>query len=191
MKSNLFIEELPEATGVFIESAVVDTFNNLVFASLWGHTAAIQNSIARITTGDLVTITVNGSLVSVDKAMIKTVGKLPADNDYGDMTHAFIYRTTTQEEKAGRREILFDNAPPEALIFDVIKSMSVFPLLDNWLKQLLQTFREKEMLVDLKTLCGNIHGIHISLGNEDEYALLLRDMIQSKQLQIAGVDLCS
>lgn len=186
MKKNLFIEELPEATGVFVESAVVDTFNNLVFASLWGHTAALQNSIGRITTGDLTAISVNGNLVSVDKNMTKKVGKLPADNDYGDMTHAFIYRTTTMEEKAGRREILFADVPPEALIFDVIKSMSVFPLLDNWLKRLLRTFRDQSMLVDLKTLCGNVHGIHINLGNEDEYATLLKGMIQSKQLHIAG-----
>lgn len=186
MKKNLFIEELPEATGVFVESAVVDTFNNLVFASLWGHTAALQNSIGRITTGDLTAISIHGNLVSVDKNMTKKVGKLPADNDYGDMTHAFIYRTTTMEEKAGRREILFADAPPETLIFDIVKSMSVFPLFDNWLKRLLQIFRDKEMLVDLKTLCGNVHGIHLNLGNEDEYAALLKNMIQTKQLRIVG-----
>lgn len=186
MKKNLFIEELPEATGVFVESAVVDDFNNLVFASLWGHTAAIQNSIGRITTGDLSEVSINGYLVCVDKNMTKKVGKLPKDNDYGDMTHAFIYRPTTLEEKAGRREILFAHEPPETLIFDVIKTMSVFPLLDNWLKLLLQTFRAKEMLVDLKTLCGNVHGIHINLGNEDEYAELLKFLIQYRQLRIVG-----
>lgn len=189
MNERLFIEEVPEATGVFIDSAIVDTFNNLVFASLWGHTAAIQNTIARITTGDLTAFTVNGHLVSVDKEMLKKVGKLPADNDYGDMTHALIYRKTTQEEKAGRREILFANTPPESLVFNVIQSMSVFPLLNSWLDRLLQTFREKEILVDLKTLCGSVHGIHINLGNEEEYAELLTQLVQTGQLTIVGGDL--
>ncbi len=180
------IEELPEASGVFVEAAIIDTFNNLVFASFWGHTAAIQNTIALITTGELKTITINGTSVSVCKEMLKKVGKLPADNAYGDMTHALIYRATTQQAQAGKREIIFYGKPPEKLIFTVIQSMSTLPLLDGWLMHLLSTFREREMLIDLKTLCGDVHGIHINLGSEDELSELISSKIKSHQLDISG-----
>ncbi len=182
--NNIMFEELPELSGVFVESAVIDSFNRLVFASLWGHTAAIQNLIALITTGDLTIITVNNTYVSVDKEMIKKVRKLPKDNAYGDMTHTFIYRKTTQVENVGRRDILFKQTPSEKLIFNIIKSMSIFPLLDNWQAPLLKIFREKNMLINLTTLCGTVCGVNINLSNEDELSAMLSSLLQTKQLNI-------
>lgn len=178
------IHDIPEATGVFVDSIVCDTFNRLVFASLWGHTAAIQNTIARITSGDVTEITINGTVINVDKEMLKKVGKLPKSNDYGDMTHCFIYRKSTHVEQAGKREIIFVNKQSDEQIFSVVKSMSILPLLDKWKTHLLHKLREKEMLIDLKTICGKVYGIHINLGNEDEYSAMISAMLQTKQLTV-------
>ncbi|MDP8051525.1 hypothetical protein QJU23_03670 [Pasteurella atlantica] len=182
--NNIMFEELPELSGIFVESTVIDSFNRLVFASLWGHTAAIQNLIALITTGDLTAITVNNTYISVDKEMIKKVGKLPSDNDYGDMTHAFIYRKTTQVENVGRRDVLFQHTPSEKLIFNIIKSMSILPLLDNWQAPLLKIFREKNMLINLTTLCGTVRGVNINLSDENELSTMVGSLLQTRQLNI-------
>lgn len=189
--NDINIYEIPEAPGVFIEAAVTDPFNNLVFASLWGHTAAIQTTIAQITAGDITVISINGTAVFVDKEMVKKVGKLPKGNSYGDMTHALIYRKSTMSEQAGRRELLFYGEPPQKLIYQAVQSMSVLPLMDTWLDCLLKTLRDKEMLIDLITLCGDIHGIHINLGNEDELGAMLSQQLQSGQLTVNGGGLCN
>ncbi len=183
---NIDVYEVPEAPGIFIDSAVIDPFNQLVFTSIWGHTAAIQTTIAQITVGDLPIMTIHGEQVTVTKEMIKKVGKLPANSDYGKMTHALIYRKTAVCEQAGRRELLFHGEPPEKLIFQAVQSISVLPLMDCWLDDLLKTLRDNEMLIDLNTVCGNVHGIHINLGNEEAFGHLLSQRIKSGQLLVDG-----
>ncbi|MBS9781911.1 MAG: hypothetical protein KGV56_05385 [Gammaproteobacteria bacterium] len=183
------VYEVPESTGVYIQSAVADQFNRLIFASIWGHTAAIQATLARIVTGDLTEMTINGERLSVDKEMVKKVGKLPKDNNYGDMTHALIYRPTAVGEQAGSREVLFFDKPPENLIFKAVQSLSTVPLQDSWFTQLLELLRNHQMLIDLNTVCGNTHGIHINLGNEEALEYLISTQIKSGFLPIDEGDL--
>ncbi len=196
MMNTINVYEVPESTGVYVQSAVADPFNKLVFASIWGHTAAIQATLARIVTGDLTEMTVNGELLSVvtgdltemtvngellsvDKEMVKKVGKLPKSNRYGDMTHALIYRPTAVGEKAGSREVLFFDKPPENLIFKAVQSLSTLPLLDSWFTKVLELLRNHQMLINLNTVCGNAHGIHINLSNEEALEHIISTQIKS------------
>lgn len=182
--NKLEIYEIPEAPGLFTESVIIDSFNQLVFASFWGHTAAIQTVIARVTAGDLSVITVNETQVSVSKEMIKKVGKLPKNNAYGDMTHALIYRTTAASEHAGIREILHFGEPPTDLIYRAIQSISAIPLIDDWQKRIIAQLRATENLIDLQTVCGNVHGVRINLGNEDEFGEMVSGLLKSNLISI-------
>lgn len=184
--NDINIYEVPEAQGVFIDAAVADPFKRLVFASLWGRTAAIQTTLACIVAGDITAMSVNGEPLSVDKEFVKKVGKLPVDNPFGDMTHALIYRKTAISEQAGQRDILFYGESPEKLIFQAVQAMSVLPLMDTWLKCLLKRLRETDMLIDLVTICGEIHGIHVALGNEEAFEQLVSQEFKAGQLVIDG-----
>lgn len=191
MMNDINIYEIPEAPGVFIEAAVADPFNRLVFASLWGRTAALQTTLACVVAGDITTFTVNGEPLAVDKAFVKRVGKLPPDNPFGEMTHALIYRKTAVSEQVGQRDILFYGEPPEQLIFQAVQSISAVALMDSWLDCLLKRLRDNEMLIDLMTVCGEVHGIHVSLGNEEAFEQLVSREFKSGQLVIDGGDLCN
>lgn len=182
MKNEIY--EVPEAAGIFIDAAVTDPLSKLVFASCWGHTAAVQNTIARMTVGDLTSMTINGQQIAVDKDMVKKAGKLPANNDYGDMTHALVYRTSTTGEKSGQRDLLFYGSPPEKLIYQAVQSMSVFPLMAQWQNLLLDRLRGMGNLIDLSTVCGNVHGVHISLTNEDDLGHLISTHAKKGLLEV-------
>lgn len=184
MTKNEKIHEVPEATGIFIDTAVTDPFSKLVFASIWGHTAAIQNTIARITAGDLTTMTINGQQVTVDKEMVKKTGKLPANNDYGDMTHTLVYRPSAMSEQAGQRDLLFYGSANDALIYKAVQSMSAFPMLKQWQSTLLHCLTEMGCLIDLVKLCGNVHGVHINIANEDDLGQLISAQVKAKKLEV-------
>jgi len=201
-KSLMQIDVIPD---LYVDAALVDAYDKLLFLSLWGRDTAIQEFLAGISlaneegginsfflstgirhTGDPLRKLVQ---IGDTKRLNHHSGRMPASNVFGgDMAHLWVFdRLVTDPDLANRRTIAIsrtddasattDKAVAHSRLWQLTKAICHLPLLDHWAETIIKHFYEREWIKDFKGIGVNGALIDLSLNEEveDEISTLIRD----------------
>jgi len=201
-KSLMQIDVIPD---LYVDAALVDAYDKLLFLSLWGRDTAIQEFLAGISlaneegginsfflsTGIRHTGDPLRKLVQIGEAkrLNHHSGRMPASNVFGgDMAHLWVFdRLVTDPDLANRRTIAIyrtDDASADTVktvansrLWQLTKAICHLPLLDHWAETIIKRFYEREWIKDFNGIGVNGALIDLSLNEEveDEISTLIRD----------------
>ena len=185
MNPTLFRLEL--LTDVFVDACLRDAAGNLLFLSCYCRDTSMQQMFSAFSLpqaqGGLDTFCLRGDdgrrhLVNVgdDDRLGKLTGRLPRDNLFGNLVHAWVFdRSLQQPDYANRIAWLMDRKAAlageflEQRIWAVYKLLSPVPLLEHWRNPLLQATRPA-YVQDLDDSSfpplGDITAFRIHLGDQ-------------------------
>lgn len=164
---------------LFADSYLLDANSRLLFLSLWGSEAAVQEFFARLTLPNHelglrhFTLVRPGERTVVEawqvKDLQKITAKTPASGILGALCHVWLYMPALREldRSSGNGYLL--RLPDESQeVFEarqwaMVKELSQIPLLDEWCEQLLVQVRAMGM----SELNGSgVSGIHLHITQE-------------------------
>lgn len=189
---NKTLMQLDVIPDLYADAVLVDTYDKLLFLSVWGRDTAIQELLAGMSLGDeegginnffLSTGTKeNGSPVKKRahigdaKRLEHYSGRMPANNVFGgNMTHLWVFdRLVTKPDLANRRTIAICNAGncKEKLIqnriWQLTKAICHLPLLDHWAGIIIKRFYDHGWIMDFNGIGVNGALVDLSLDEEVE-----------------------
>lgn len=197
-----------ELSDLYADACIRDESNNLMFLSIYGRDTAIHQMMAAFQLGrsegglhafrllDEGSGQVHPVSIGQSDRLTKFTGRLPRENLFGNLVHAWIYDPVLlQPDKASRIAwILMDEPFSEAsrdhlqrLVWEAYKALSPLPLLDSWREVVLRatesiclTFMEATSFPPL----GDVSAVRIALP--DSFADDLSSMVKSGMVGIEG-----
>jgi hypothetical protein len=164
---------------LFADSYLLDANSRLLFLSLWGSEAAVQEFFARLTLPNhelglrYFTLVRVGERTVVEawqvKDLQKITAKTPASGILGALCHVWLYMPALRElDRSGGNGYLLRLPDEPQEVFEarqwaLVKELSQIPLLDEWREELLVQVRAMGMT----ELNGSgVSGIHLNIKQE-------------------------
>ena len=164
---------------LFADSYLLDANNRLLFLSLWGSEAAVQEFFARLTLPNhelglrYFTLVRPGERTVVEAWQVKDLQKLtaktPASGILGAMCHVWLYLPALRalDRSACHGYLLRLQDEPQELFearqWAMVKELSQIPLLDEWTDELMVQVRAMGMT----ELNGSgVSGVHLHIQQE-------------------------
>ena len=193
--------------GLFADAAAWDQASGeLFFISLWGRDTAIQEWLARLSLpseqGGFSAFNLTGVdggqvLVSVSNPgqLEKLSGRMPADNLFGAMVHAWVFaHSIRRPDFAGRRALMIVQGGghdagqgAEAFLGDAVwslfKEASHLPLLDEWRNDVVRAAAEHGWLKCHGGIAVDV--LEIDLGAPD-YETAVCGLVRAGRLRLPG-----
>lgn len=195
-------------SDVFVDACLRDASGKLLFMSCYGRDTSIQQMFASFTLsqsqGGLDTFHLRdaddrrhsvevGEVGDADR-LGKHTGRLPRDNLFGNLVHAWVFDQCLQRvDYANRIAWLMDRRSSlegdclDRRIWEIYKQLSPVPLLDHWQAPLLETTRHASITAfDREALyepLGDIAAYRIQL--EDSFLETVSAMVKSYALTLA------
>lgn len=192
-------------TDVFVDACLRDASGNLLFMSCYGRDTSIQQMFASFTLpqsqGGLDSFYLrdtNGRRHSVDVSdadrLGKHTGRLPRDNMFGNLVHAWVFDQCLQRvDYANRIAWLMDRRSSlegrclDQRIWEVYKQLSPVPLLDHWQTPLLEATRNASIRAFDRDATyeplGDIAAYRIQL--DDSFLDTVSAMVKSRVLTLS------
>lgn len=175
------IHRLEEIPDLMCDACVVDKYNSLVFLSVWGRDTALQELYSRITLAkkdkefglEYLTFKIQGVRTRVYVGNVKELTKRSTrtykQTKFGTLLHPWIFdKSCIKPDKANYTAsvLLEGEIPVEEFVrynWSVIKELCPLPLLDHWRSEISPLLIDHRMCEDLKTLFGQVGGVHLKL----------------------------
>lgn len=180
--------ELDDVPGIFVDCCL-DHDRRLVFLSCWGRDTAIQELLGRLTvpiaSGGIDTLHLNIGAVSYDVACLdmerysKKTGRVSC-RSFGELSQLWIYDNRCVDPDRANRQayVLFKQAKDRDGLWERVKDICPYPLLDRWKNPVLDLLEEHEFLQKISVCVGQLEAWHLSL-NSESIADELSSLIQS------------
>lgn len=182
--------------GVYVDAALWDPGNQMLFLSAWGRDTAMQELL-----GSLVLSESEGGRSSLrlldedgddyatvyrgDKDRLdKLTGRVRTDL-FGTMTHAWLYdKLVLTPDTANQRGVLLDrevidlqdNAALAQRMWALVRATCRLPLLPEWSEPVLRTFEERGWLTRLRGY--RMFGVLANLGDETSVGNAVTEIVR-------------
>jgi hypothetical protein len=185
---------------LFADSYLLDANSRVLFLSLWGSEAAVQEFFARLTLPNhelglrYFTLVRPAERTVVEawqvKELQKITAKTPASGILGAMCHVWLYMSALREldRSGGNGYLLRLQDEPQELFearqWAMVKDLSQIPLLDDWSDLLMEQIREHSGVTELNG--SGLEGIHLHLDQE-RLVEIVQMGLRNGQLKVPGI----
>lgn len=174
-------------SDVFVDACLRDPAGNLLFLSCFCRDTSMQQLLAAIALPaaqgglDYLTLRSGSSKVVAqigdEKRLTKLTGRLPKDNLFGNLVHAWLFDERIQKPDFANRaawlidqaSVLADPDVRDRRVWELYTQLSPIPLLPHWHQAVLAVTRA-QMVMDLADSdyppVGDIAAIRVALGDD-------------------------
>ena len=170
--------ELDDVSGVFVDCCI-EHDRRLVFMSFLGRDTALQELMARLTLStkdggiDILHLNMDSHTFEIDcfdrDRYLKKTGRITSRN-FGQLSQMWLYdeRCITADRANLKSYVLLQNHNSnDAVIWERVKDLCPYPLLDHWQEAILKLLRAQQNIEGLHAVIGDISAAHLSFSNEE------------------------